>query len=178
MWGHTRIIPLCERRVGGRRSKDSRCSGTGQLQSHGETDLNASASEKVKKLAKTEKRSSIWLHVNDIGESKAECRICKMKITFLLVTTQDLLPEVGEVQILYLSKSRSVGILGYNKKSCIQNVTQVKVEKYYHLNIVKVPPAEGCRFRCSFPHRDASLHIIPCIKIDRGSLITCCTQWK
>ena len=24
-------------------------------------------------------------------------------------------------------------------KSCIQNVTQVKVEKYYHQNIVKVP---------------------------------------
>ena len=60
---HTRIILLCERRVGGRRSKDSKCSAT-EPRGDGEPDLNASASGKVKKIA------------------KAECRICKMKITF------------------------------------------------------------------------------------------------
>ena len=70
-YGHTMRPITCEDRLGSYYVKEGRgdrrssqCSGTGQVNSATETDLNASA-----------------VHLNDIGDCKAECRICKMKIS-------------------------------------------------------------------------------------------------
>ena len=35
---------------------------------------------------------------------------------------------------------------------------QVKVQKYYHQHILKVPPEEGSRCRCSLPQRRLAAH--------------------
>ena len=82
MRGHTRIIPLGWGADAPKTASVVVQASYTEPRGDGEPDLNASALEKVKKLAKTGKRSSIWLHFNGIGESKAECRICQIKITF------------------------------------------------------------------------------------------------
>lgn len=46
----------------------------------GNCDLNASVSGKSEQMKKRKcKTSSIWLHFNDTGDSKAECRIYKIR---------------------------------------------------------------------------------------------------
>lgn len=47
----------------------------------GELDLSASAWRRSEEMSENLKRGSIWLHFTDIRDCKAECRICKMKIS-------------------------------------------------------------------------------------------------
>lgn len=56
----------------------------------GETALNASPLGESEKMSEKRKRSSIWLHFNDVGDCKAECRICKMKISIRAGSTTNM----------------------------------------------------------------------------------------